>query len=106
MDQIAVDKANHRLGNLRLRREGVAKPHLYIFIIAKTAGYGKDHSEDGHNGKKRGIGKRRGLVEHALGGEEADCQKGSADNYLVDLFQFTKVHRSISNKYKKKALPL
>ena len=74
MHQITVDEANDDLGHLRLRRKRVEEPYLYILIIAEAARYGKDHSQDGHDSQQRGIGKRRGLIDHTLGGKETDSQ--------------------------------
>ena len=53
VNQITVDKLNNDVGRLRLRLEGIAKPHLYIFVIAETTGNGKNHSHYRHYGQQR-----------------------------------------------------
>ena len=72
MNQVAVHPPDDNLCRLRLRGKRVAKPHLYILTEAEATGYGKDHSEDGHDGQQRAVGQGCGLGEHTLGGEEAD----------------------------------
>ena len=50
VEQITVDKADDDLGRLGLRLEGVEKPDLNVLVVAETAGDGKHHGQDGHDG--------------------------------------------------------
>ena len=71
MNQVAVHEANNDVGCLRLRLQGIAKPHLYIFIIAEATSYGKHHSQDGNDGQQRGISQGRSSRHDPFGRKEA-----------------------------------
>ena len=71
MNEVAINKANNHLGHLWLRLEGITKPYLYIFVIAKSAGDSKDYCRDGHDGQQGRVCECRCLLHHTLSGEEA-----------------------------------
>ena len=53
MYEVAVDKTYDDFCRLWLGRENVEKPHLDVFVIAKTTGNCKDNSQDRNNGQHR-----------------------------------------------------
>ena len=72
MYQITVDETDDHIGHLRLRCEHLAKPYLYILVIAEASRYGEHHGENGHNGQQRGVSQCRSLGHHPLLGKETD----------------------------------
>ena len=82
MDEIAVDKVGQDVGYLWLRRQGIAKPYLYILIITKAAGYGKDYGQHRYDGQQCGISESRRLSHHSFCSEETNGELESAV-YLV-----------------------
>ena len=82
MYQIAVDKAYDNLCGLRLGLEGLTEPDFNEAAVTEATGNGKDHCHDGDNGQQGAIGQGCRLLQHALGGKEADGQ-----HYLLQHFQ-------------------
>ena len=91
MDEVAVDETDNHLCHLWLRLESVAKPHLDILAIAKTTGNGKDNSGNGHDGQQRGIGQRRGFLQHPLGGKETDGENKFLEDFQEEESQWRHV---------------
>ena len=80
MNEVAVDEADDYFGSLRLRRQRVAEPLLYIDVITETTGDGEDDSNDRNDSKQRAVGQRgcchkHLLVEEPLYGEQQHLQQ-------------------------------
>ena len=72
VNQVRVHPANDGLGSLGLCGQYLAEPHLDILVVAETAGNGKHHRHDWHNGQQRIVGQRRSFGHHPLGSKEVD----------------------------------
>ena len=66
MHQIGIDETDDCFGHLGLTGQRFAEPCFDELVVTETAGDGKHHGKDGHNGQQCGIGKRSGKVNHAL----------------------------------------
>ena len=70
MHKITIDESHDDISHLGLRAQGIAKPYLNILIITESSRHGKHYGEYRNDGKQSGICECRGIVHHALGGEE------------------------------------
>ena len=70
VNKITIDKTHDDIGSLGLRAQGIAKPYLYILVIAESPCHCKHNGEYRNNGKQSGISEGRGIVHHTLCGEE------------------------------------
>ena len=86
MHQVAVDEIDDDLGHLWLRRQGIAKPYLDVFVVAEATGNGEDHGQNGNDGQQRAVGQCGSLRQHPLVQEKAygkDDTLGDADQEIL-----------------------